>query len=72
MKLRPVFKCHGGKHYLHQWLSSYFPQNYEQYDFVEPYVGGGSVFLNKKKSLTLEAINDKDLGIIQIYRALRR
>ena len=41
-------------------------------DYIEPFIGAGSVFLNKKPSLTgTEVINDLDLGVIQIYRALR-
>lgn len=69
-KLRPPIKIHGGKYYLASWVLSHFPENYDQYDFVEPYIGGGSVFLNKNRS-KVEAINDIDQGIMQIYRALR-
>lgn len=68
--VRPAFKMHGGKRYMAQWILNYFPAKYEKYDFIEPYVGGGSVFFNKNKS-PVEVINDKDSGIIQIYRALR-
>lgn len=71
MKLRPIIKTHGGKNYLSQWIVSHFPENYEKYDYVEPYIGGGSVFLNKKKSLGVEVINDLDPNTIQIYHALR-
>lgn len=72
-KLRPIVKCHGGKHYLNPWIISHFPENYEEFDYVEPYVGGGSVLLNKERAShnRIEIVNDAHLGLIQIYRALR-
>ncbi len=70
MKLRCPFKCHGGKHYLSHFIISHFPPEYEKMVYVEPFIGGGSVFLNKERSAE-ECLNDLDAGIIQIYRALR-
>ena len=72
-KLRPIIKCHGGKHYLNSWVISHFPENYEEFDYVEPFIGGGSVLLNKElpSHNRIEVINDVHLGLIQIYRALR-
>lgn len=67
---RPPFKCHGGKYYLCRWVVDHFPENYQNMVYVEPYCGGASVFLNKDRSIE-ECLNDLDLGIIQIYRALR-
>jgi len=69
-KLRPSFKIHGGKYYLSNWIIEHFPKNYEEMDYVEPFAGAISVLLNKDKS-PLEAINDLNLGIVQILRALR-
>lgn len=71
MRIRGPIKCHGGKFYTASWIIEHFPNNYEEYDFIEPFAGGASVFLNKKRSNGIEAINDLDLGVIQIYRALR-
>lgn len=71
MKIRPPFKIHGGKFHLSKFIIDNFPDKYEQYDYVEPFVGAGSVLLNKNISKGLEAINDLDLGVIQIFRALR-
>lgn len=49
-----------------------FPENYEQYDYLEPYLGAGSVFLNKK---TIEGktqiINDIHPRLITIFIALK-
>jgi site-specific DNA-adenine methylase len=58
MRIRGPIKCHGGKFFLSQWIVDHFPNDYEEYDFIEPYVGGGSVFLNKNRSKTIEVIND--------------
>ena len=69
-RLRPAFKIHGGKYYLSSWVIEHFPKNYEEMDYVEPFAGAASVLLNKEKS-SLEAINDLNLGIVQIFRALR-
>jgi site-specific DNA-adenine methylase len=72
-KLRPAFKCHGGKFYLSDWIIDHLPDNYQTYDYVEPFVGGGSVFLNKiaADEGKIEVINDLDLGVVRIYQALR-
>ena len=71
MKNRPPIKMHGGKGHLAQFIVEQFPTSYESMDYVEPYVGGGSVLLNKNTSNGTEIINDLDLGIVQIFRALR-
>ena len=69
-KIRPPFKYHGGKYYLCDWIISSFPANYEDMTYVEPYVGGGSVLLNKKKS-KYEIVNDIDSNIMSIYTAIQ-
>lgn len=69
-RVRPVVKCHGGKFYLAQWIISHFPKDYNQLTYVEPFIGGGSVLLNKALSVQ-EIINDKDRKIISIWKALR-
>jgi len=69
-KLRPVFKIHGGKFYLSDWVIGNFPDNYTELNYGEPFVGAGSVFLNKKPSRQ-EWINDLDRGIVSIWLALK-
>ena len=69
--IRPPFKIHGGKYYLSSWIISNFPKQHQKYDYMESHVGAGSVLLNKKVSEGIEAINDVDLGVVQIFRALR-
>jgi DNA adenine methylase len=68
--IRPVFKCHGGKYYLVQWIISHFPENHVEMTYVEPFCGGANILLNKEKS-KIEIINDLDVNIVDIYRALR-
>ena len=69
-KNRPVFKTTRGKFYLSNWILNNFPSDYEQLNYIKPFAGGLSVLLNKQPSDS-EAVNDVDLHIIQIYRALR-
>ncbi len=69
-RIRPTFKVNGSKYYLSKWIISQFPTDHEEYTYLEPYCGAASVLLNKSRA-KLEAINDCDKGIIQIFRALR-
>ena len=69
-KLRPPVKTHGGKYYLADWVIDNFPENYEELSYGEIFVGGGSVFLNKKRSIK-ECIYDADWNVISIWEALR-
>jgi DNA adenine methylase len=68
--IKPVFKQHAEKANLSKWIISHFPENYELLTYVEPFCGIGSVLINKKKS-KIEAINNVDSSLLQIYRALR-
>lgn len=70
MQIRPPFKIHGGKSYLAKWIVSHFPAGYEKMTYIEAYVGAGSVFLNKNRSVE-EGINDLNEGVVDIFRALR-
>lgn len=65
-KLRPIFKCHGGKAYQYNWIISNFPKNYTELMYCEPFIGGGSVYLNKLPSKQ-EYIADLDPEIFDIY-----
>lgn len=69
-KIRPIVKIHGGKYYLCDWILHHFPQQYENMTYLEPFVGGGSIFLNKNKSIK-EIINDIDYGIYAIWHVLK-
>jgi len=72
MKLiRPPFKIHGGKFYLSEFVVDHFPENYEKLDYLEPFLGAGSVFLNKKDGEKSQVINDLHRKIFLIFTALR-
>lgn len=68
--IRPVIKMFGGKFYSCQWIISHFPKNYEKLTYIEPFIGGGSVFWNKNPS-NVEIIADKNPDIINIYYAIQ-
>jgi DNA adenine methylase len=70
-KIRPPFKIHGGKYYLHPWIIEKMPENYEKLDYLEPFCGAASVLINKNKSLGLETINDINPKVVSILRTLR-
>jgi DNA adenine methylase len=62
----------GGKSRLKKRLVDYyFPDNYEIMTYVEPFVGGGSIFFYKEPSQK-EVINDLDSDVIKIYRGFKK
>ena len=69
-KLKSPFKLSGNKKQLYKTIIDNFPALDEIEEYIEPYCGTASVFLNKNKIKT-EVINDIDEGIISIFRAIR-
>ena len=69
-KLRPPIKTHSGKYYLASWIMDHFPEDYMELEYCDLCCGGCSVFLNKEPSQS-EMINDKDVGVTSIFKALR-
>lgn len=69
MSLAPPLKTHGGKHYLKEFVIDHFPEGYEEMKYFEPFIGGGSVFLNKKRS-KFECISDVDEGTYSVWFVL--
>lgn len=67
--MNPLIKIHGGKYYIKDWVINNFPKNYESMIYVEPFIGGGSILLNKKPSIK-EVVNDIDKELINIYQTL--
>lgn len=66
-KLRSFAKWHGGKTYLARRIIELFP---DHKTYVEPFVGGGSILLNKKPA-PAEIVNDLNVDLIRVYMALR-
>jgi DNA adenine methylase len=67
---RPPLKTHGGKYYLSTWLIDNFPKGVEGMTYIEPFVGGASLLLNKPISVHEQA-NDLDLGLSCFWRTLQ-
>lgn len=64
---RPALRYHGGKFRLAPWIVSFFPQHNV---YVEPYGGGASVLLHKKRAHS-EVYNDIADEIVNVFRVLR-
>lgn len=70
MTLRPFFCRMGNKKWIAKEVLHEFPENYENMIYVEPFVGGGSIFFSKKQS-KVEILNDMDNTLIDGYRLIR-
>lgn len=64
---RPIFRYLGGKWKTASWIASHFPQHVI---YIEPFGGGGSVLLRKKR-VEAEVYNDLDSEIVNVFRILR-
>jgi DNA adenine methylase len=62
----------GGKSKLKKIIvENYFPDDYESMVYVEPFVGGGSIFFHKNPSV-VEVINDLDIAIYSIFNGAKK
>lgn len=66
-KMRPFLKWPGGKFRLVERIASYLPHGKQ---LVEPFVGGGAVFLNTKFEHCL--LNDANVDLITLYQTLQK
>jgi DNA adenine methylase len=69
-KMRGLVKYAGGKTRISPWLIENFPPDYENMIYIEPFLGGGSVLLNKKPSV-LEYANDLDYALYNLWDQLQ-
>jgi DNA adenine methylase len=69
-KIKPIIKINNNNLSISNWIIEKFPENYKEINYLEPFVGNGSVLLNKEASLE-EVVNDLDLKIINIWRSIR-
>jgi DNA adenine methylase len=65
-KIRPLIKIHGGSYYYADWIISHFPHNHEYLDYFEMFLGGGSVYLNKK-CFGLVVLNEKNPELFKLW-----
>ncbi len=63
-------KIFGGKYYQWKNIVAAFPNGFQDLTYVEPFVGGGAVILNKPRSQR-EVINDIDSNLITLYLEVR-
>ena len=68
--MKAVFRYPGSKWSIAQWIIEHFPQGYEKMVYLEPFVGSGAVFFNKKPG-AVETINDLDSDIVNLFDVLR-
>lgn len=64
---RPALRWHGGKWKLAPWIIGFFPPHKI---YVEPFGGGASVLLRKKRATT-EVYNDLDGDAVNLFRVMR-
>ncbi len=70
--LMPPISRIGGKSKLKKIIvDDYFPKDYENLRYVEPFIGGGSIFFYKNPSKE-EIINDKDESIYEIFKGFQK
>lgn len=67
---RSPLKWAGGKNRVIQYIRAAIPKAYQVKRFIEPFVGGGSVFINSGFEDCLIADTNQDL--INVYKALKR
>lgn len=60
----------GGKKRIAQDLIDNFPHEHKKMHYVEAFLGGGAVFFKKEPSL-VESLNDIDLSIYSLFKALQ-
>lgn len=67
--LKPFFCRLGNKKWIKKEVINKFPENYKDMIYVEPFIGGGSIYLSKDKS-KVEIINDLDNSLIEGYKLI--
>lgn len=70
MKLKPIVKVNESKNYLTSWIIEKFPENYRELKYVELFLGGSTVLLNKDPSVE-EVGNDLDINVLRIWQCIR-
>lgn len=68
--MKAIFRYPGSKWSLAQWIISFFPEGYEKIVYLEPFLGSGAVFFNKRPG-TVETINDLNGDVVNLFRVLR-
>jgi hypothetical protein len=71
--LKPISARIGGKVLLKKTLvDKYFPASSTYKTYVEPFVGGGSVYFYKNKDGHKEVVNDLDPSIYELFKGFQK
>lgn len=68
--IKNLFKIENNKSSISSWIINHFPENYESLKYIEPYVGNGSILLNKNPSVE-ECVSDSDDSVIEIWKMIK-
>lgn len=69
--MKPLIKRIGGKSKLKKTIvDDYFPNSYKDMIYVEPFVGGGSIYFYKERSY-VDVLNDIDNDVITIFKGFQ-
>ena len=71
--LKPISARIGGKVLLKKKIvDEYFPPSSSYKTYVEPFVGGGSIYFYKNKDGHKEVVNDLDPSIYELFKGFQR
>ena len=68
--MKAIFRYPGSKWGIAEWIIAHFPEGYEKLIYLEPFVGSGAIFFNKKPG-AVETVNDLDGDIVNLFQILR-
>lgn len=68
--MKAIIRYPGSKWKMADWIISHFPEGYEKMVYLEPFLGSGAVFFNKRPG-AVETINDLDGDVVNLFRVLR-
>ena len=68
--MKAIIRYPGSKWKISRWIIDHFPDDYENMVYVEPFLGSGAVFFNKRPGC-VETINDRDGDIVNLFRVIR-
>lgn len=67
--MRSPIKYFGGKNGFANKIIEYFPLNYSDLEYVEPFCGSAALLFHKQPS-SIEVINDLDQNIISLFKVI--
>jgi DNA adenine methylase len=67
--MNSMIKYFGGKNGISNKLIEYFPENYLEMNYIEPFCGSAAMLFRKEKS-DIEIINDIDKNIYSLFKCI--